>query len=376
MQELITLRKELHRYPELSGFEKETAKRVENFLRKYSPDELITNVGGYGIIAVYNGESDGHTILFRADMDALPIQEANEFEYKSVFENVSHKCGHDGHTTILCGVAKKLSKNKPKKGKVILLFQPAEEIGMGANAIINDEKFKPYPPGYAFALHNLPGYKRGTVVVKNNTFTCAVNSIIIILRGKTSHAAEPEHGTNPALAISEIVQAFENKNRPDMSRDDFSVLTPVHINLGTKDYGISAGYGEIHYTFRRNKNDLMQDLENELVNIVNTVAAKYHLKADIDWTQKYKANENNKEAVNVIRQAIQETDLSLIEKQTPFKWGEDFGLFTERFKGAMFGLGSGENIPALHNPDYDFPDEIIEDGVSIFYQISKVFTDA
>ena len=88
MQELITLRKELHRYPELSGFEKETAKRVENFLRKYSPDELITNVGGYGIIAVYNGESDGHTILFRADMDALPIQEANEFEYKSVFENV------------------------------------------------------------------------------------------------------------------------------------------------------------------------------------------------------------------------------------------------------------------------------------------------
>ncbi len=376
MHDLIKLRKDIHQHPELSGHEKETAKRVVNFIKPFGPDEIITNVGGDGILVIFNGKEPGKTILFRAELDALPIQEINEFSYKSVTENVSHKCGHDGHSTILCGLAKKLSENRPKKGRVILLFQPAEENGMGAVAMYNDEKFKPYHPDFAFALHNLPGFPRNAIVVKNNTFTCAVNSIIIKLKGKTSHAAEPEHGFNPGLAIATIIQTFEGKNQPDMKRDDFAVLTLIYAHLGTKDYGISAGFGEVHYTFRRTKNDKMLELETELEKTARAIASQYKLNIEIDWTQQFMANENSAEAVDLVRRAISNTELTLIEKDTPFKWGEDFGLFTEHFSGAMFGLGSGENVPALHNPDYDFPDEIIEAGIDIFYNISKVALDA
>jgi len=376
MQDLIKLRKEIHQNPELSGFEKETAKRVINFIEPLGPDEIITNVGGDGILVVFNGTAPGKTILIRAELDALPIQEINMFDYKSVTENVSHKCGHDGHATILCGLAKKLSSDRPQKGRIILLFQPAEENGMGAVAMYNDDKFKPYHPDLAFALHNLPGYPKNSIVVKNDTFTCAVNSIIIKLKGKTSHAAEPEHGFNPGLAIATIIQSFEGKNQPDMKRDDFAVLTLIYAHLGTKDYGISAGAGEVHYTFRRTKNGLMKELEIRLEKNARIIASQYNLDIEIEWTQEFKANENSLEAVNMIREAVQNTSLSLIEKDAPFKWGEDFGLFTEHFSGAMFGLGSGENVPALHNPDYDFPDEIIQAGIDIFYNISKVALDA
>jgi len=376
MQDLIQLRKEIHQNPELSGFEKETAKRVVNFIKPFGPDEIITNVGGDGILIVFNGKEPGKTVLFRAELDALPIQEVNDFSYKSLTDNVSHKCGHDGHATILCGLAKKLSSDRPQKGRIILLFQPAEENGMGAVAMYNDEKFKPYHPDLAFALHNLPGYPKNAIVVKDNTFTCAVNSIIIKLKGKTSHAAEPEFGLNPGQAIAAIIQSFERKNQPDFKSDDFAVLTLIYAHLGTKDYGISAGNGEVHYTFRRTRNDRMLELETTLEKTARIIAAQYKLDIEIEWTQQFKANENSSEAVDIVRKAVTNSGLTKIERDAPFKWGEDFGLFTEHFSGAMFGLGSGENVPALHNPDYDFPDEIIQAGIDIFYNISKVALDA
>jgi amidohydrolase len=376
LKELIQLRQELHKHPEVSGNEYKTAQRIFDFLSKYKPNQVIKNLGGVGILAIYKGKEDGKSILFRCELDALPIQEINEFDYKSLYEGVSHKCGHDGHMAILCGMVKTLHENPLEKGTVMLLFQPAEEDGNGAKRVINDSNFAAIKPDFAFALHNLPGYKKHQIVIKENTFTCAVNSMIIQLEGKTSHAGEPENGINPALAIAEITTFFNSKINTDVASKNYCLITPIHINMGEKAYGVSAGYGEIHFTVRSNSNSQMRIIESDLEENVKEIASKFNLKTKIDWTQSFQANENNVEAVNFIRKSASILNLDTLEKELPFTFGEDFGLFTQNFKGAMLGLGSGENTPALHNPDYDFPDEIIQTGVQLFHQITKEILNA
>ena len=376
MKELIELRQELHKYPEVSGKESKTAKRILDFLSKYPPNEIITNLGGEGILAIYKGKEKGKSILFRCELDALPIQEINLFEYKSVYEGVSHKCGHDGHMAILCGMAQSLHENPLEKGTVMLLFQPSEEDGNGAKRVINDYKFNIIKPDFAFALHNIPGYKKNQIIIKENTFTCAVNSMIIQLNGKTSHAGEPENGINPALAIAEITTFFNSKINTNLSSENYCLITPIHISMGEKAYGVSAGYGEIHFTIRSKSNAQMRIIESNLEENVKEIASKFNLMTKIGWTQSFQANENNIEASNFIRKSASNLNLAILEKELPFTFGEDFGLFTQKYKGAMLGLGSGENTPALHNPDYDFPDEIIETGINLFDQITKEILNA
>lgn len=376
MKKLIQLRKNLHKYPEVSGNEKETANRIVEFLSKYKPNQIITNLGGNGILAIYKGKEAGKSVLFRCELDALPIQEVNTFDYKSKINGISHKCGHDGHMAILCGLAKKLQENPLAKGTIMLLFQPAEENGSGAAAVIADSKFKNIQPDFAFALHNLPGFPLHQIIVKENAFTCAVNSIAIKLYGKTAHAGEPENGKNPALAISEIIAAFNAKIQTNITKENYCLITPIHIIMGEKAYGVSAGYGEVHFTVRSNSNIFMQKMEDELENITTSIAKKHNLKVTMQWLEKFYANENNKIAVQYIQKAASKLKLHLHEKEHPFTFGEDFGLISQHFKGAMFGLGSGENAPSLHNPDYDFPDEIIETGVNLFYQIYKEIINA
>lgn len=371
IQKLIQLRHSLHQNPELSGVEFKTAKRIIEFISEYNPTEIIHPIGETGIIATFKGENPGPTTLIRCELDALPIQEINNFEHKSSIEGVSHKCGHDGHMAILCGVATLLSDENNFNGTVHLLFQPAEENGEGAKKVLNDPLFNQVKPDYVFALHNLPGFPLGQIVVKNETFSCAVNSMIIELSGKTAHAAEPENGINPALAISEIISNFNAKIQPDISLESYCLITPIYINMGKKAYGVSAGFGEIHFTIRSNSNKNMDKIEKELIHSVKQISTKHKLKPIIDWTQQFRANENSKEAVSFIRKAAEINGYDLLEKETPFSWGEDFGLFTEHFPGAMFGLGAGENVPSLHNPDYDFPDDLIPMGAKMFYQIIK-----
>ena len=368
---LALFRKELHQNPELSGNEVETAKRVVEFLQNYQPDEIITNIGGHGIAAIYKGKKSGKTTLLRCELDALPIQEINNFDYKSNVVGVSHKCGHDGHIAILCGLAAILSADRPKMGKVILLFQPAEEDGSGAEKVYNDLNFRKLEPDYVFALHNLPGFPEGQIIVKNGTFSCAVKSIIIKLTGITSHAGEPENGINPALAISEIIRTLDSMLQPDIKRSDYFLLTPIHIRMGEEAYGVSAGEAEVHYTIRSNSNHQMDNCAKILEETVSSISNHFKLKCEIQWIQPFRANENSPKAVDMIRKAAEEEQLEILEKSTPFSWGEDFGIFTEHYTGAMFGLGAGIDMPALHNPDYDYPDEISSIGISIFHKICQ-----
>lgn len=369
-KKLEQLRKKLHTHPEVSGKEFKTSHRIIKYLKTCNPAKLESGMGGNGIMAIWDSGKKGKTILFRAELDALPIHETNDFEYTSKNKGIAHACGHDGHSTILCGLAEYLNKNPPSKGKVVLIFQAAEEDGTGAALMLKESRFQQLSPDYIFALHNLPGYPAGEVVVKDLNFTASVNSMIITLNGKTAHAAEPENGINPALAIARILEKSLALQNNDVEKSDMVVITPVHITMGSPAYGVSAGSAEIHFTLRSWGDEFLRETEQKIENIVTGIATQDGLKSEIRYTETFFANINDPEPTSFVRLVAAAEGFSITERQYPFKWGEDFGLFSTHFKGCMFGLGAGENSPALHNPDYDFPDELIKRGVKLFSGIA------
>lgn len=371
--DLQGFRRDLHAHPEISGEENKTGKRVLTILNELKPDELLTEVGGTGILATFGTDENGPQVMVRCELDALPIQEVNTFGHKSTVQGVSHKCGHDGHMAILTGLAEKLSAERPTKGRVHLLYQPAEENGAGAEAVLKDPRMKDKHFDLVLALHNLPGYKLGSAVVRKGPFTASVNSMVIALEGRTSHAAEPEHGINPALAVAEILTGALALQHNVPTEDGLRVVTVVHVNLGTKDYGISAGSAEVHLTVRCWTDAELKKLEQDIEDLSREVAKKHKLGVDISYCFTFKANQNDDAAADLVKEAVTSTGHELIRRDHPFKWGEDFGLFTAKYKGCMFGLGSGEDIPALHNPDYDFPDELIPHGVELFETAVRSF---
>ena len=370
--DLIATRHSLHTLAEVSGKEVNTANYILQILRKYPRLTIQENIGGNGILASLSNNPSGKKILFRAEIDALPIQEINDFPYRSFTNGVSHKCGHDGHATILLGFIDKIYNTKENQtGTCYFLFQPAEENGEGAKAVLNDSVFTNMYLDYVFALHNVPGYPLNQVLCKEGEFTPSVLSFKIQFEGKTAHAAEPENGINPALSIAEFITFFNSLQVTNPSSQDFTLLTPIHMNMGELAYGVSAGSGEIHYTLRAWKNSRVEKIKREIENKIKLLEQATTLQIAISYFEEFKANTNHPICVSTIAQAARENSLEYVSIETPFKWGEDFGLFTDRYKGAMFGLGAGIQTPALHNPDYDFPDVLIHSGIQLFYSIWK-----
>lgn len=369
LAELQQVRRHIHAHPELSGQEHQTAGFVFDQLQILSPAELWREVGGTGVVATFASKKEGLHLLFRAELDALPIVESNDFPHRSTHPGVSHKCGHDGHTTVLLGLAKLLSQSETWRGKVSLLFQPAEETGAGALAMLTDVRMQALQVDQAYAFHNLPGYPLGQIIVKSGAFTPAVQSLILQLQGHTAHAAEPENGRNPALALAEILQHAKSLENPNPTATNFRLLTPVYIQLGEKAYGVSAGEGEVHFTLRAWTKERMDTLLDEMLRGVEEIAKREHLQWSHSWTDSFRANFNQQDLVERIRSSAEANDYAIHEMEQALKWGEDFGAFTEIFPAAMFGVGAGVHSPALHHEDYDFPDALIEVGVRMFWGI-------
>ncbi len=366
--DLSNIRKTLHQHPELSGEEHNTKKYIQSILEELHADEII-EIGNTGIAAVFKGKSKGDTILIRCELDALPINETNNIPHASKTNGIGHLCGHDGHMTILTGVAEHLSENRPETGRVVLLYQPAEETGQGARRIISDPKFAHLKPDYAIALHNVPGYKKGAIVCKEGIFTPAVISMIVKYTGKTSHAAEPQNGHNPSVAIAKLIEFAVSKTNVSAKEEDFAVITPIFTHIGEKAYGTSAGEGETHFTIRTYSNQKLSTIISSLKTFSEKLAKDYELAASFDFVEEFVANENEELIVKLIEETAKELNFEYVQMKNPFPWGEDFGLFTAKYNGAMFGLGAGESTSSLHNPDYDFPDDIIPYGVKMFVQI-------
>ncbi|MCZ7859255.1 amidohydrolase [Agrobacterium salinitolerans] len=376
MLDLIELRHDLHRHPEISGEEKQTARRIRAFLERAQPDQLFTALGGHGVAAVYDSGKSGPAILIRSELDALPIHEKSDVEYRSGTDGKGHLCGHDGHSTILTALALGLSRQRPETGRVILLYQPAEETGAGAAAVLADPHFGQIKPDYSFSLHNLPGLPFGHVSVVEGPVNCASRGVKFRLSGKTAHASSPEHGISPMQAISWLMPALAELGSGFPPEPDFSMVTITHAAMGEAAFGISPADAEIWATLRTLTDDRMEKLCEAAETLAKKAADEQKLTLDITYDDIFLHCENASDAVGHIRRALDEEKISHGSEGLPMRASEDFGRFRAVSSSAMFFLGAGLDYPNLHNPDYDFPDALIGTGARIFMRIIRNLSDA
>lgn len=371
--ELTDWRRELHRFPEVSGEETETAARVVAALVGSRPDRVVTGLGGHGVAAIWNGAEPGETVLFRAELDALPIDEVGQPAYRSTVPGKGHMCGHDGHMTILMAQARLIARRRPATGRVILLFQPAEENGTGAAAVLNDARYPDLKPDWAFALHNMPGLPLGHATLRAGTMMCASLGLRIQLTGKTSHASMPETGISPVHAIARLIPALLAFGPGGPLTEDFRMVTITHVEIGEAAFGISPGYGELWVKLRTREDGPMAALRAEAEALVRTEAARDGLSVAFLTRDDFSATVNDAAAITRLTSALDALNMPHDDRNLPLRGSEDFGRFGGNgTRMAMMFLGSGEKHPQLHNPDYDFPDSLIPLGARLF---QKVMTD-
>ncbi len=361
---LVNLRKELHKFPELSGNEEMTSLRITRFLQELEPDEITGNIGGKGLAASFRGHSTGPRVIIRAELDALPINESNDFDYRSSVPGVSHKCGHDGHMAIAAWVAKNFAAERPAKGELIVLYQPSEENGRGAYEVLNDPLFESIRPDYIIALHNLPGFERNEIILRDGVFAMASVGMIIELRGRTSHAAEPEKGVSPTKAVSRILNELPVLAERKEFRH-FTLATIIHVKIGEVAFGTNPGEAVVMATLRAYDNGEMEKLAGMAETLIREIAVKERLGISVRWTEKFPATVNDEFLNGMIDRLGKEAGLKVNRIENAFRWSEDFGWFTKQYRGSLFGIGAGKGHPQLHSPDYDFPDDIMEAGAGI-----------
>ncbi|ESX26750.1 MULTISPECIES: amidohydrolase [unclassified Mesorhizobium] len=369
--ELTAWRRKLHQNPEISNEEEQTAKEVVSFLADTAPDKVLTGLGGHGVAAVYDSGQAGPTVLFRSEIDALPIEELSGVEHASQVPGKSHMCGHDGHTAILAALGRQLGRERPARGRVVLMFQPAEETGNGAAGVVADPRFGEIAPDFAFSLHNLPGVPFGEVRLKPGVVNCASRGIRIVLDGKTAHSSMPETGVSPMPAISQLMPALPALGRGTFADDDFSMVTVTHATMGEAVFGIAPGYAEVWATLRTRRDERMAELVAAAEALAARIAAEHRLSVRCDYHEIFVASVNAPDAVEHLNRALDEEGVARSEEALPMRASEDFGIFGHKAKSAMFFLGAGERTPSLHNPDYDFPDDLIPIGSKIFMRTAR-----
>lgn len=373
LDELVTFRKLLHQQAELSDEEIETSKLVKEYIQQFKPDQIWEGIGGHGLMVMFKGKTAGKNIGFRADLDALPISETIAVDYASKNEHVAHKCGHDGHIVMVAGLAAYLAKNPPQKGNIFLIFQPAEETGFGAERIEKFLSTEGIQIDYLFGLHNLPGFPIGEIVTKAGTFAAASKGMVIKLTGRTSHAAEPENGCSPVLAVSNILSRMTAIHTTEKF-EDLILATVIHAQLGEIAFGTTPGYAEVRITLRAMRQADMKKLTGIAEAWVEEQAKNQNLTFDISYTETFPVTENEPMMFDVMQKVAEEAELTFKELDQPFKWSEDFGHYMNISKTGFFGLGAGLDAPNLHHEAYDFPDEIIEYGLGMYIGLIQKYT--
>ncbi|UWU25851.1 amidohydrolase (plasmid) [Rhizobium sp. CB3060] len=368
LAEITTFRHSLHRRPEISGEEVETASAVIDALRAIGADEVLSGVGGHGVAAIFSGKEDGPCLMFRSELDALPIDEISDLPYRSDIPGKGHLCGHDGHTATLIALAKGLGERRSSRGRVVLMFQPSEENGVGAAAVVADAKFAAIRPDLIFSLHNFPGLPLGHSALREGPVNCASRGLKIALTGKTAHAASPEEGTAPTFAVARLLEALTALGRGMTVDERFLQVTITYARLGERAFGISPGYAEIWATLRALSDDAMVGLVTAAERLVHLEAEAAGLAVNIEYEDVFPQSSNASQAVAELRKAMVDEGVSFDDGNgiLPMRAGEDFGVFGRVAPSAMFFLGAGVDHPGLHNPDFDYPDALIGIGAGIF----------
>ena len=359
------LRHELHRYPELSNREEGTKQRLMAFLRTHTKMEVVDR--GPWFYAVHRGAPHGDRLAFRADMDALPIDETIELPYGSTVPGVSHKCGHDGHCAALAAFAMAVDRCGCDN-TVYCIFQHAEETGDGAKecvALVEEENIRA-----VYGWHNQCSFPLGEVAVREDTMQCASKGMSMYFEGIPAHASDPGVGRNPAMAIARLIRGL-----PDLYRaEDYEGLvlcTVIHVEIGEEAFGTSASKGVLRITIRGENEWEMDRLERRVDALAYGLAAEYGLNYHTAFCDVFPETRNHKESVDALRAVCRELSIPVHTMPHPERSSEDFGHFTKVAKGVYFFLGNGNDI-SHHTTPFDFPDALLGTAVEIFCRLAGV----
>lgn len=366
--EMTGWRRHLHAHPEL-GFDcHETAAFVVARLRDFGITQIETGIAQTGIVAVIDGQGEGPTIGLRADMDALPIEEATGLPYASTVKGRMHACGHDGHTTMLLGAAKYLAETRNFRGRVALIFQPAEEGPGGGRVMVEEGIMERYAIREVYALHTLPGHQAGRLMTTPGPIMAAADTLTIHITGRGGHGAFPEDCVDPVVAACGIVQAIQTiKSRNVSVRDDL-VLSVTQIHTGTTDNVIPETV-YINGTIRTFDRDVQQMVFRRLEDIVAGQAAAYGVTAALRIDLGYPPTINHDAQTAFALATAQEVVGDAVRDDYPAEMGaEDFAYMLDARPGAYLFLGQGDG-PGLHHEGFNFNDEVAPIGASFFARL-------
>ena len=368
-EDMKTWRRWMHAHPELGLECFETAAFVVERLRDFGVDEIHEKIGVSGVVAIINGQGDGPTIGLRADMDALPIEEQTGAEHASQNSGLMHACGHDGHTTMLLGAARYLAETRNFKGRVALIFQPAEENFGGAKHMCDEGMMDRFDISEVYALHNTPGHALGEFVTTPGPIMAAVDTLRVRVTGKGGHAAYPQECVDPIIAMVSMVQALQSivsRNLPPLEE---LVLSVTEIHGGTAD-NITPETVWFGATIRSFSPEIRDLVERRVHDIVTGQAASFGVTVEINYERGYPPTINHAaqtaKAVSVAQELSGE---DRVQAQAGREMGaEDFAYMLEERPGAYLFLGQGEGA-GLHHPEYDFNDDAAPYGASFFARL-------
>jgi hippurate hydrolase len=366
------VRRDLHAHPEIGFQEVRTARVVAEKLREMGVDEIHEGVGKTGVVGVINGSGGhGRSIGLRADMDALPIEEETNLPWRSTTPGVSHACGHDGHTTILMATAEHLCRNRGFAGRVVLIFQPAEEGLGGARAMLADRLFQRFPCDEVYGLHNSPYSPEGTVGIKPGVAMAGSDFFDIRVRGVGSHGASPQHSKDPIMAATAMVQAFQTIRSRNAPPHEAAVLSVTQFHAGAA-YNVVPAEATVAGTLRFFTEEARQRMRGRMETIARGIAEAWEIEIDVAFRDIFTVLENHEGlTAEVVEIAKTVADESMVKIETEAATGsEDFADMLQAVPGAYFRVGHKGDVP-LHNPGFVFDDDSIPLAASMMVRIAE-----
>lgn len=371
-QELTTLRRDLHAHPELGFQELRTSGLIAGMLEALGMT-VHRNIGKTGVVGVLQGRrrESGKMIGLRADMDALPMQEANRFAHASSRPGLMHGCGHDGHTAILMGAAKYLAQTRNFDGTVVFIFQPAEEGLGGAKAMIDDGLFEQFNCDAVYGLHNWPGLPPGMIGINPGPMMAAADRFEVLIQGRGGHGAHPYQTVDPVLVASHIITALQSVVSRNVNALDAAVVTVASVQAGDPlAMSVIPDQAKLVGTVRTFRHSIQAMVEERMRALIEQIAVGFGASAQLEYKKIYPATINTPQEATFVADVA--TELfgahKVVRDLQPSMGAEDFSFMLQCKPGAYFRLGQGgaEGGCYLHNPNYDFNDAVIPTGAGLF----------
>ncbi|WP_373086177.1 M20 aminoacylase family protein [Sneathiella sp.] len=371
-EDMQTWRRDIHRHPELCFEEQRTAEIVAEKLRSWGI-EVHEGIGITGVVGVLKGQgTSSKSIGIRADMDALPLQELNNFDHKSVIDGKMHACGHDGHTAMLLGAAKYLAETRNFDGRVHFIFQPAEEGGGGGDAMVKDGLFDRFPCDGVYGLHNQSSMPRGSFNVRTGPIMASADTAVMTIHGKGGHAAHPQLTIDPIAVGVQLYTALQTIVARNVGPVDNAVVSVTMFDAGT-GVNIIPQQAKLTASIRAMTAQVRDLIEERMKEICRGIAATHNVTIDVEYERGYPSTVNHeKETLIAARAATEVVGVDNVNMDTPVRMGsEDFSYMLEACPGCYFFLGTNDetHFHSAHHPEFDFNDEVLSVGASLWAKL-------